>query len=243
MTEHGKSAGLSSDGIQLDPRNVRKHDRRNRDSIRQSIKELGAGRSIVVDRDGVVIAGNGVWQEARDLGLPVREIESDGSELVVIRRTDLQPDDPRRKALAIADNRANDLSEFDDAALAELLEGLDVEWRDAAGFDANELDALLASVAPDVGAGEPKEQDQPESIFPEELGERRDYIVLQFHNEIDWLAAQEHFGLKRARALNSRGEPTGNMGVARVVDGASYLSRITGSAPTPPAAVEDTPDA
>lgn len=111
--------------ITPDAHNVRLHDNRNRLAIRQSLEQLGAGRSILTDRDNVVIAGNGVWQQARDLGIAVREIETDGTELVVIRRTDLAPDDPRRQALAVADNRTQDLSTFDDEALAKLVGDLD----------------------------------------------------------------------------------------------------------------------
>ena len=76
--------------IKLDGRNVRVHDERNKQAIAQSLKELGAGRSILIDAENVVIGGNGVYQEALELGLPVKVIESDGSELIAIKRTALK---------------------------------------------------------------------------------------------------------------------------------------------------------
>ena len=60
--------------IRLDSRNVRVHDERNKQAIAKSLKELGAGRSILIDSENVVIGGNGVFQEAKELGLPVKVI-------------------------------------------------------------------------------------------------------------------------------------------------------------------------
>ena len=40
-------------------------------------------------------------------------VETDGSELVVVKRTDLKTDDEKRKALAVMDNSTSDTSEFD----------------------------------------------------------------------------------------------------------------------------------
>lgn len=59
----------------LDPRNARKHPERNKDAVSKSLNELGAGRSIVVDADGVVIGGNAVYEQALKLGIPTKEIE------------------------------------------------------------------------------------------------------------------------------------------------------------------------
>lgn len=92
--------------IKQDQKNVRKHDARNKQVIFDSLKELGAGRSILIDAADTAVAGNGVLEQAEKLGIPIRVVESDGSELIAVKRVDLAPDDPKRKALAIADNRA-----------------------------------------------------------------------------------------------------------------------------------------
>jgi hypothetical protein len=48
----------------LDPRNARRHSDPNKKAVEASLRELGAGRSIVVDREGVVIGGNAVYEQA-----------------------------------------------------------------------------------------------------------------------------------------------------------------------------------
>ena len=105
--------------IKLDPRNYRKHDQKNKDLINKSLKECGAGRSIVIDNEDNIIAGNGIYEQAQKLGLKTKVIETDGSELVVVKRTDLATEDEKRKQLAIMDNSTSDTSTFDFNLLQE----------------------------------------------------------------------------------------------------------------------------
>lgn len=99
--------------IKFDKRNYRKHNERNKELIRKSLEECGAGRSIVIDNDDEIIAGNGIYEQAQALNIPVKVIETNGSELVVVKRTDLKTDDEKRKKLAVMDNSTSDSSEFD----------------------------------------------------------------------------------------------------------------------------------
>lgn len=115
--EQGKEIKTAADLIQ-DENNYRKHSETNKARIRKSIDEAGLGRSVVIDADGVLIAGNGV-QQVIDKDTPVRVVETDGTELVVVKRTDLHTDDPRRKTLAFADNATADDVEWDFEAIAE----------------------------------------------------------------------------------------------------------------------------
>lgn len=98
--------------IKLDKNNARKHNPVNKGLVNKSLKELGTGRSILIDSDDTIIAGNCTFEEAEKLGIPVKVIETDGKELIALKRIDLKPDDKRRKELAIVDNSATDLSEF-----------------------------------------------------------------------------------------------------------------------------------
>ena len=79
----------SLDDLGADPANANKGTDKGRALVAQSLLECGAGRSILADKDGTVIAGNKTLEAARKLGLPVRVVESTGEELVVVRRTDL----------------------------------------------------------------------------------------------------------------------------------------------------------
>lgn len=121
--------------IKHDRQNYRKHSDKNKAMIRRSLEECGAGRSILIDNQNTAVAGNGVLEQAEKLGIPIRVIESDGSELIAVKRTDLSPDDPKRKELALADNATSDASEWDFDAIqddkwdtSDLLDwGIDIE--------------------------------------------------------------------------------------------------------------------
>lgn len=99
--------------IKFDKRNYRKHSDKNKNLINKSLLECGAGRSIVIDNNNEIIAGNGIYEQAQKLGIKTKIIETDGSELVVVKRTDLTTDDEKRKQLAVMDNSTSDSSEFD----------------------------------------------------------------------------------------------------------------------------------
>ena len=113
----GNEIKTAADLIQ-DEHNYRKHSDTNKARIKKSIDEAGLGRSVVIDADGVLVAGNGV-QQVIDKDTPVRVVETDGTELVVVKRTDLHTDDPRRKTLALADNATADDVEWDFDAIAD----------------------------------------------------------------------------------------------------------------------------
>lgn len=120
--------------IKYDKRNYRKHNDKNKELINKSLKECGAGRSIVIDNEDNIIAGNGIYEASQKLGLKTKIIETDGSELVVVKRTDLKTDDDKRKQLAVMDNSTSDTSTFD----FELLnEDFDTETLSDWGIDAD----------------------------------------------------------------------------------------------------------
>lgn len=73
--------------LTLDPENANRGTPRGTALLATSLRQYGAGRSIVADRDGVVLAGNKTLQAAKDLGLGVRVVETTGDELVVVQRT------------------------------------------------------------------------------------------------------------------------------------------------------------
>lgn len=94
-----------------DPKNARKHPDRNKQMIRASLEEVGPFRSIAIDGDGVVRAGNGVYEQAQALGLKVREVEAAPDELIAVKRPDLRG--KRAERAAQWDNRAAETAEWD----------------------------------------------------------------------------------------------------------------------------------
>lgn len=112
--------------IKRDGRNYRKHSPKNKELIKKSLAELGAGRSILLDSENEIIAGNGVYEQAQNLNIPIKVIETDGTELVAIKRTDLLTKDDKRRKLAVLDNSTSDTSEFDFDLLQEDFSKLDL---------------------------------------------------------------------------------------------------------------------
>jgi ParB-like chromosome segregation protein Spo0J len=145
-----KVADLSND-----PANARKHGEKNIATIVASLRRFGMQKPIVVDSSGVVRAGNGTLEAARQLGW----------DTIQIVRTELTSSDAI--AYAIADNRTSELAEWDDDILAAQLQGLlteDEALLDAAGFDEDELAALLDE--PDFDPGTEDDQGQLDQLEP-----------------------------------------------------------------------------
>jgi len=119
----------------FDPANARKHDEKNLGAIRSSLQRFGQQKPIVVDASGVVRAGNGTLAAAKALGW---------KEIAIVRSP---LSGSEATAYAIADNRSSELAEWDDDVLSQTLAALQIEDEDlalATGFDAKEIDALLA---------------------------------------------------------------------------------------------------
>jgi hypothetical protein len=137
-----------------DSRNANRGTQRGRVLLEKSLRRYGAGRSILADKHGAVIAGNKTLEVAADIGLPVRVIETDGTELVVVQRTDLDlGTDKAAVELGIADNRVGQVSlEWDGDVLAQrAAEGLDLgQW-----WNKDELAEIVKNIgepAADPGA-------------------------------------------------------------------------------------------
>jgi hypothetical protein len=143
-----KGAGGDSvniDSLVFDQPNANKGNARGRKMLGKSLQQYGAGRSILLDRKGRVIAGNKTLETAIAAGhKDVVVVKTDGSKLVAVQRTDLDLDDKKAKALAVADNRVSEVGlEWDAAVLAEMSKGIDDL---AQMFTEDELAALVADV-------------------------------------------------------------------------------------------------
>lgn len=109
-----------------DPKNARAHNPRNVGMIEAALGEVGAARSIVIDEDGVILAGNATVEAAAQAGIErVQVVEADGETIIAVRRRGLTPE--QKVKLALFDNRAAELAEWDASVLAELAEELDLD--------------------------------------------------------------------------------------------------------------------
>ena len=142
--------------IRPDQHNANQGTERGRELLLKSLKELGAGRSILVDKEGNVIAGNKTLEAAQKLGLKVRVVQAEKGELVAVQRSDLDLDDGSGEArrLAYLDNRVAELDLSWDAeqVAADVEAGLNL---DGLGFLDKELQELLAQVEQGNGKEDP----------------------------------------------------------------------------------------
>lgn len=198
--------------LKPDSKNARKHSRRNLQMIAEALHEVGPARSIVIDENGVVLAGNGVVDAAAEAGIErVRVVEADGKSLVAVKVSGLT-DDQKRK-LAYYDNRTSELAEWNAEQVAADLEGgLKLDGI----FSELELDNLLGRREGEAGP----EQDYEMGLQPYEC---YDYIMLIFRKEFDFASAIEAFGLEKKQ---SPGRTNKDVGLCRVVDGAKILKMV-----------------
>lgn len=148
---------ISIDELTPDPKNARKQTERSHWMQSESFSRFGAGRSIVIDENGMILAGHGATQAAADLGIKeVIVVPTDGNTLVAVQRTDLSAGD--KKAYAIADNRTSDLSTWDPLVLAQL--NLDPEVDLSDWFKEDELQSLITPME----LQEEQSEEEPQGI-------------------------------------------------------------------------------
>jgi hypothetical protein len=131
-----------------DNRNANTGTERGRAMVEESLRRYGAGRSVLIDKHGKIMAGNHVVEAAVDIGLTdAVVVKTDGRTLVVVQRTDLDLDSPAGRALAIADNRTSEVGLcWDTDRLAELATDPAVDVSPL--FSPVELADLLGAEAP-----------------------------------------------------------------------------------------------
>lgn len=131
--------------LKPDPDNVRLHDDRNIEAIKASLSTFEQTRPLVVDPDGTIVAGNGTYEAARELGWThvyvTRVAFASAAEL---------------RAFALADNRTAELAQWNSPVLVEAIEHLAL-----AGWSVEEL----GFEPQDLAAFRPKDA-QPPAEFP-----------------------------------------------------------------------------
>lgn len=122
MDAKKKTTPGSIDELIPDQRNANRGTEYGQTLLEKSLRELGAGRSILVDQHNNIIAGNKTAETAAAIGLTkIRVVETDGSELVVVKRTDLDIDSKQGRELALADNKVGQVNlDFDMDLVNEL---------------------------------------------------------------------------------------------------------------------------
>jgi len=135
--------------LKFDKRNPRKRTQRNLKIITDSLQEVGAARSIVIDEDDSILAGNGVVKAAALAGIEkVIEIEADGDTIIAVRRRGLTEE--QRQKLKYYDNRSAMLADWDiEVILADMESGLDLSQL----WQGDELAAMLEEAGTELLKG------------------------------------------------------------------------------------------
>jgi len=137
--------------LAFDPANARKHPSKNLTAIKGSLKKFGQQKPIVIDKNGVVVAGNGTLAAAKELGW----------DSISAVRTELTG--PDAIAFALADNRTAELAEWDVEPLAKTLQALkDIDFDlSSIGFDTDFMGAHTPEV---VNEGLTDPDEVPENV-------------------------------------------------------------------------------
>lgn len=88
-----------------DNKNFNKGTEYGNSLIEKSLRKFGAGRSILIDKNNRIIAGNKTIENAAAIGLEdLQIVESDGTKIIAVKRTDIDLDSKAGRELALADN-------------------------------------------------------------------------------------------------------------------------------------------
>lgn len=114
----------------------------------ESLRKFGLARSIVIDKNNRIIAGNKTAEKAADIGFTdVLVVEVDGNQLVAVKRKDIDLDTAKGRELALADNATSKANlAWDESMIEEVSQ----QW----GFEPQEWGV-------DVSVQEEPEQEEP----------------------------------------------------------------------------------
>ncbi len=160
--------------LKEDPLNARKHGKRNKDSIRSSLKRFGQVEPLVVKADGTVIGGNGRLNELRAMGeKKVSVTVFDGNE-------------KEARALGVALNRTAELAEWDTSGLSDFVASISIDGDITKGIDKVADMGILQYSHTKLSkiAGSNVENFSDGDVEPQ-MGDMRYAVIVSFDNEME----------------------------------------------------------
>ena len=127
-----KTETVEIDSVKPLEKNPRRHPERQLNELVKSIEQFGQYRPLVVDEDGTILAGNGLYIALTRAGV---------EKVSVYRMTGLS--EGQKTKLILADNRTGDLSNDDFDVVEELLREL--EDYEVPGYDPDSIRDLVLS--------------------------------------------------------------------------------------------------
>ena len=129
----GKVTEQKIDQLIPDDKNFNKGTEYGNSLIEKSLRKFGAGRSVLIDKNNRIIAGNKTIENASAIGMEdVIVVETDGKKIVAVKRTDLDLDSKEARELALADNQTSAVNfSIDEEVLKDVAEEMQIdldEW-------------------------------------------------------------------------------------------------------------------
>lgn len=127
-----KVTEIKLDKLTPDNLNANKGTEYGQHLMDKSFREFGAGRSILIDKNNRIIAGNKSAERCAEIGIEdVIIVESDGTKLIAVKRMDIDIDSKQGRELAIADNATSMANlDWDPKAIEEIKEKWEIEPED-----------------------------------------------------------------------------------------------------------------
>lgn len=131
----------SIEAIVPDNLNANKGTEYGQHLIEESLRKFGAGRSILIDKNNRIIAGNKTIENAVNVGLDnVIVVETDGNQIVAVKRKDIDLDSVKGRELALADNATGKANlSWDAEAIKQITEKWDTIKPDDWGIDVESI--------------------------------------------------------------------------------------------------------
>lgn len=116
----------------FDDKNFNKGTEYGEHLMDDSLRKFGLGRSILIDKNNRIIAGNKTAEKAGELGFEkVVIVETDGSTIVAVKRKDIDLDSTKGRELALADNATSKANiSWDNELIAECASQFDFDPED-----------------------------------------------------------------------------------------------------------------
>lgn len=127
-----KMIEASIDSLIPDNKNFNKGTEFGEHLMDESLRKFGLGRSILIDKNNRIIAGNKTAEKAADIGFDnVIIVETNGNSLVAVKRTDIDLDSAKGRELALADNATSKANlSFDTDLIMQEAEKFDFDPED-----------------------------------------------------------------------------------------------------------------
>jgi len=153
------------------PKNYRTHPKEQLKHLCESILEHGLYRNVVISRESTILAGHGVVEAVKHLGM---------TEIQVIR-LDVAADSKIALKVLTGDNEIANLVNVSEESLLSVLRDIDID-NDllGTGFDSGTLDALFQSVSP-VKFAEDAWNGMPEFVHDDLLPHHQ--IIVSFKSD------------------------------------------------------------